>query len=110
MILIAHSGNLIASSDPTKPKPGFAQNQKMVPSKAKSVDEITNPLKLQSIFKVGNKYRAIINGKTYKKGDFVKGYELKKVTGSQVILENGGQHLALSLFTSKNKLKIETNE
>lgn len=46
------------------------------------------PLKLTSISKKGSSYKAKINGKTVKKGDFIKGYEVLEVNGTAVKLSS----------------------
>ena len=56
-------------------------------------------LKLEMIFSQGTQRTAIIAGKAYQAGDKLYGYEIKEITGEQVILRNRSDNLTLRLFS-----------
>lgn len=80
-----------ANQDPTKPlNAGFA-NSSPVATQSKLV--------LQSIMHDADNYRAVINGKLVKRGDFILGYKVINIASNSVFLVSAEQELQLPLFS-----------
>lgn len=82
----------VEAFDPTKPQLGVSQTKKKSQSKP-----ATQPL--TGIFKKGNSYMAVLEGKTYKKGDRFRGSRITKITRTYLLLSDGKGVRRLNLIT-----------
>jgi len=90
------SSNSWANSDPTRPF--FAES---LTAKTKQ----HSALKLQTIIKTDQRYKAVINGNLVNNGDRVLGYTVKKITANTALLSKAEKQLTLALFANTKLIK-----